>query len=118
MSATSRRPAVDVQLATALDQYLRLLDTLDPAASGGCSRQLQDLTDAVGDIRLHCAALPGAQALFVELLIGHSELVFEMGRMSAHGSGMPRRAALLAAQKRRAQGCCAAGSAGWGKAAR
>jgi len=102
-SATSNRCAIAFQLAAALDMYLLQLDQLAPAASGECSKQLQELTDCVRDIRLRCAAFPGLQALFIELLIGHSELVFEMGRESPHRSGKARRAALVATQTRRAQ---------------
>ncbi|MFL6693349.1 MAG: hypothetical protein ACJ8GO_10345 [Ramlibacter sp.] len=102
-STTSSRSAVAFQLASALDHYLLQLDGLAPAASGACSSQLQDLTESVRDIRLRCAAFPALQALFIELLIGHSELVFEMGRESPHRSGKARRAALLATQTQRAQ---------------
>jgi len=102
-SATSNRSAIAFQLAATLDLYLLQLDQLAPTASGECSNQLQELTESARDIRLRCAAFPALQALFIELLIGHSELVFEMGRESPHRTGKARRAALLAAQIRRAQ---------------
>ena len=102
---TPTRAALAFQLVAALDLYTARLDELDACELHGSSLHLIELTEAVRSIRIQCAAFPGLSTLFVELLIGHSELVSNVGqRYRTLGPSRRRqRAGLIAAQRRRVQ---------------
>ena len=102
---TPTRAALAFQLVAALDLYVAQLGELDSSELDESSRHLMDLTESVRDIRLHCAPFSGLRSLFVELLIGHSELVFAVAQnyRSLGPSRRRRRSALVAGQRRRAE---------------
>jgi hypothetical protein len=97
------RAAHAFQLVTALDHYLFRLDELDSCAPEQSARHLMDLTDSVRNVRIRCAAFPTVQVHFLDLLIGHSELVFKVTQTSRRWNGKRTRSALVSGQRRRAE---------------
>jgi hypothetical protein len=102
---TPTRAALAFQLVAALDLYVAQLVELDSSELDESSGHLMDLTETVRNIRLHCAPFSSLSSLFVELLIGHSELVFAIAQnyRTLGPSRRRRRSALVAAQRKRAQ---------------
>lgn len=98
------RAALAFEVAAAVDLYLTQLNQLSVSAPSQCPQHLLELTETIRVIRLQCAALPALHASYIELLIGHSELVFAIGHWGteAPDPAAPGRAALLSAQRARA----------------
>ena len=95
--------ALAFQLAASLDLYLAQLDELEAGEPEQSSAHLTALTDTVRSIRLRCASFPNLYSLFVELLIGHSELVAAAAQTFNFTCSKRRRSALVAPQRQRAE---------------
>lgn len=97
--------ALSFQLVAALDAYGAQLEELARREGEASSWCLAKLTDGLRSVRVKCAAFPGLRAWFVELLIGHSELVFFVGPggQSADAGCRMHRSLLIAAQRKRAE---------------
>jgi len=94
--------AAAFQLAAAVDYYLASvcdLDRLEPDAMAG---RLEALHDAMRTVRIHCAVSCALHGACVELLIGHSELAYQLS-MTRGRTGRARLHELLATQVRRAE---------------
>src|SRR5688572_18271970 len=97
------RAADAFQLVEALDQYLFRLDELDGSPPEQSARHLMDLTESVRYVRIRCAVFPTIQVHFLDLLIGHSELVFKVAQTSRRWNGKRTRSALVSGQRRRSE---------------
>jgi len=93
--------AAAFQLAAAVDHYLTSvcdLDRLEPDAMTG---RLEPLHAAMRAVRIHWAASCALHGACVELLIGHSELAYQLS-MTRGRTGRTRLRQLLDTQVRRA----------------